>query len=118
MTVERIRIVIFVGAWQFTQEIPALIDAGRFANDLELFARPVNSLQGNGVESIGVEEGSLVVIPQDGYLGVGDNFIKAFARIGAIANNVTQAQNVTDVLTANVGKYRRQRFQIRVDIAN
>ena len=104
-------------AWQFAQKVPALIDVGRFADGLELLARPVDGLQGNGVEPIWVEESGLIVVPQDSDLGMLDNFIQAFTRIGAIPDNVTQAQDVADFLTTNVGENRQQRFEIRMDIA-
>ena len=44
--------------------------------------------------------------------------VEAFARVGAVADDVAQAENLFDALTAGIGKNSLERFQIAVNVAD
>ena len=85
---------------------------------VQLIAGPIDRLQGHGVESIGVEQGRLIVVPKDGRLAMFDHQIKAFAWVWAIANDVTQAVNFIDRDVVDVRQDGLERLEVAVDIAN
>ena len=78
----------------------------------------VDRLQRDRVEAIRVEQRRLIVIAQYGDLREFDHFVKTLARIRSIADDVSEAVNLGDLLFANVRQYRSQRLEIGVYIAN
>ena len=85
---------------------------------LELLAGPIDGPQGDRVEAVGIEQRRLVVVAQDGHLGLGDHLVQALARIGPVADNIAQAIDLADALGADVVEHDPERFQIGMDVAD
>jgi hypothetical protein len=65
-----------------------------------------------------VDDGRLVVVPLDGDLAVVHHLVQAAARVGTVADDVPQAEDVFDALGLDIGQYHAQRFQVCMDVAN
>jgi hypothetical protein len=117
--VNELEIVFVDQSWKFAEEIPAGIDLCSGADAIiELVTGPVNRSQRHVVEPIGIEQGRLVVIAQDHPFAARHDQIKALARIRSVANDVTQAIDLRDILGFNVGQHRLERLEVAVDVAD
>ena len=85
---------------------------------LELITGPINGGEGHRVETFWIEKRCLVVIPQNRHLAPLDDLVEAFARVGAVTNNIAQAKDLGDPLGTNVVEHHAKRFVIGVDIAD
>ncbi len=105
-------------ARQFAQEVPpphpvCMLADGRF----ELFAGPEDGPFGSGIEALGIEQGSLVVVAQDADVAAHDQ-VDALAGVGAIADDIAQAIDLGDPLLIDVGQNRLESLEVAVDIAD
>jgi hypothetical protein len=104
---------------QLAEEIPALVGLSWIAASvLKLVSRPIDGLQGNGVETIGVKQRRLIVIAQDRQLAATNDRVEALARIRAIADNVAQTVDLGDPPLADVVQHRSQSGIVAVDVAD
>src|SRR5262249_22947771 len=110
------KIPLPVLTWQFSQELPASF-VSRGITFLELFPRPENGPLCPRVEAFGIEEGTLVVIPQQAELARHDA-IDAFARVRSVPDDVSQTVDFRNVLLLDVRQNRIQRFQVTMYVAN
>ena len=84
---------------------------------LQLFAGPKDRPFGPHVESLGVEQRPLIVIAQQTNRAIHDQ-VHAFARVGTVPHNITQAVNFIDALGSNVGEDGLQCLEIAMNIAD
>lgn len=108
-----------VGAGEFAEEIPASVDlawaAGAF---VEPVAGPVNRPQRDRVEPFGVEQCRLVVVAEDRPFRPLDHQIEAFAGVGAVADDIAQADDFFDPFAVDVLQDRLQRLEVAVNITD
>jgi hypothetical protein len=102
---------------QFAQKVPPPIHLAGAAPHLQLFPSPLDGLQGDWVESIGIEHGRLIVVPQDHDLAF-HHSVETFPGIRSITDNIPQAIYLADSLPLDVIQYCGQGFEITVDVAN
>jgi hypothetical protein len=58
------------------------------------------------------------VVSQNGQLALLHHQIKAFTRIGAVTDDIAQANDLIDFLGRNIDQDRIQRFEVAVNIAD
>lgn len=105
--------------WQCPDKIPASIPLSRSAwTPIKLIARPINCLQGNRIKAIRIDDGGLVMISLNGDLALIHYLVEAFARIGAITDDVPQAENLLEPLFLQVRQHNTERLKIGVNITN
>lgn len=114
--VESFGVFVTVAAIEFTEEVPAAFGAGA-GGAFEDRAGPEDGSFCGGVEANGVEECSLVVVAEQAHLQVHDE-VDAFGRIGAIADDVSEAVDIGDALAADIGEDGLERFEVSVDVAD
>jgi len=114
--VESFGVFVTVAAIKFAEEVPASFGTGA-GRAFEDGAGPEDGPFCGGVEANGVEECGLVVVAEQAHLEVHDE-VDAFGRIGAIANDIAEAVDFCDALTANIGEDRLERFEVSVDVAD
>ena len=85
---------------------------------IQHIASPINGLQSDGIETIGIEQCGLVVIAKNRQVGFVDDQVQAFARVRSVADDIAQANNSIDLLSRDVSKHCSQCFEIAVDVAN
>ena len=118
-TMDESKIAFGSRARQLAEEIPALIGLSWIAASvLKLISRPIDGLQSNRVEAVGVKQRRLIVIAQDRQLAATNDRVEALARIRAIADNVAQAVDLGDPPLADVVQHRSQRGIVAMDVAD
>jgi hypothetical protein len=104
---------------QLAKKIPPFILYGwGTRTGFQLLPSPIDGTEGNRVESVRIEERRLVVIAKDRHLRADNYLIQALARIGPIADNISQAVDFTNALRANIVENNAQRFHIGMDVAD
>ena len=100
------------------EELPAAFARGLVLRSaFELFARPENRPLRRRVKSLGVEHGALVVIAQQHHLALHDE-IDALARIGAIADHVSETIDLGYRVLFDVFEDRLKSLKVAMDIAD
>ena len=110
--------VIAVAARQLAQKVPAAGVVLRIAlGAFQLLPGPKNGAFGSGIEPFGIEQRTLVVIAQEAHLALHGQ-IDALARIGTVADNIAQAEDLGDPLGTNVGQHSLKCFEVAVNVAD
>ncbi len=105
-------------ARQFAEEIPSLVhDSRRAWTVIQLIPRPIDRLKCHWIKTIRIEQGGLIVIPQNGGFAIFNDEIKAFTRVGPVANDVTEAVNFIHRDLLDISQHRLKCLQIAVDVA-
>ena len=112
--------VVAVHAGQGAEKIPAAVDRrrGRRAefsswSRVQKMARSAPVLKPSGSN-----RAPWSWLPSRQTRRVLDHQVEALARIGAVADNVAQAEDLVDALAADVGKHRLESLQVAVDVAD
>jgi hypothetical protein len=85
---------------------------------LELLPGPADGTLGTAVEAIRVEQGTLVVIPQQDHAAPLPDEGQAFTRIWTIAHDITQAVDRVDLLAIDIGQHRLEGLEVSVDVTD
>src|SRR5262249_35650004 len=110
--------VLAVATGPLGEELPAAFaDLLGFAGGFQLIARPKNGTLGWWIEAVGIEHGALIVITEQDDLAFHDQ-IDTFARIRAVADHVTEAVNLADILFFNVFEDCLKRLKVAVNVAD
>src|SRR5438067_875309 len=101
---------------QFAQETPPpFIPFG--VPFFQLVARPENRPLGSGVESFGIEQRSLVVVPQQTHFAR-QHAVDALPRVGSVPDDIAEAVDLLDPLLLDVGQYRLERLEVPMYVAD
>jgi hypothetical protein len=101
------------------EEVPAAIDLfATAASVFQLVARPKDGSLRAAVESLRIEHRPLIVIAQQAHAATLDHFVEAFARAGAIADDVSQTEDIVNFLFGDVRKHALQSFKVAVDVTD
>ena len=101
---------------KFAEEFPAFFALDPVAG-FEHLAGPEDGPFGSGVESLGIEQGTLIVVAQQAN-STPPHAIDALTGIGAVANDVAQAIDLFDRLGIDVFEHGLEGFEVAVDIAD
>jgi hypothetical protein len=108
-----------VDAGQGAQKVPAAVDgSARAAGLLKLVARLEDGALGASIETFRIEKRALIVVAQQAHARFLDHEIKALAGVGAVADNIAQAEDFLDALSADIVEHGLERFQVAVNIAD
>ena len=88
---------ILISPRQFAEEIPSPVAVAGGAALLQLLPRPKDGPLGTRVKPFGVEQGPLVMIPQEADPAIHDQ-VDALPRIRPVSDDVAQAENLLDPL--------------------
>ena len=105
-----------VDSGEFTEKVPAFFVSEPVAG-FELCAGPEDGSFGSGIEPFGVEQCSLIVVPQQAH-GTVSYPINAFSRVGSIADDIAQAVDLLDRFTPDVFEHGFEGFEVAVDVAD
>jgi hypothetical protein len=102
------------------QEVPALARRVRVlpAVALELLARPVRGLLGDAVEVRRLVEDAEVVVAEQRPLAALRDGVGALHRVGAVADDVPEAQDALAAALVDLGQHRLEGGEVRVDVAD
>src|SRR5262249_44670725 len=110
--------LLLEGAGAFGEELPAsFAGLAALTAGLELGAGPEHGPLGGGLEALGVEHGPLVVVAQEDHLALHDQ-VHALARVGAVADDVPQAVDLSDIVLVDVLEDGLQGLEVAVDVAD
>ncbi len=109
--------LFLMSSGQLAQKIPAVLAlVGRAACVFQLVAGPENGPFRPGVESLGIKQCALVVVPQQANPAF-HNLIDHLARIWSVSNQVAKTEYLGNALIANVGQNRFEALDVAVDVA-
>ena len=107
-----------MSARPFGEELPAAFLGGLVVHGVfELAACPEDSAFGRRIEAIGIEHGPLIVVAQQDDAALHDQ-IDAFAGIGTVADDITQAVDFLDLVLFDVLEDGLQCLKVAMNIAN
>jgi hypothetical protein len=91
------------------QKVPASIGhtGATLSEIIETISRPVDGSQSHWIESLGIPDRGLIVIPKDRKLATPHDDVQAFAGIRAVTHDIAQANNFIDFLRGNIVKDSR-----------
>src|SRR5262245_47915268 len=101
---------ITVRSGKLAEKLPATLIAGAIGGGLELLSRPENRPLGADIESIGVKHRALIVVAEQRHLAGFHHPIDALARIGPVADDVAEAENLVDSLGFDIFEHHLQGF--------
>jgi len=81
----------------------------------ELQASPEDCIFGAATKPHWVKQRSLVMVAEDTEIEL-HRVIDTFERVGAIADNVAEANNFGDILVGDIGQHCLKSFQVAVNI--
>src|SRR5262249_40332908 len=87
------------------------------ARVFELLTGPEDGLLGAGVEALRIEQGPLIVVAQQAHVARHDQ-VDAFARVGTVADDVTETVDFGDPLLLDICQHGLETFEVAMDIAD
>ena len=84
----------------------------------KLLSRPKDRFHRDRVEALGVEDCGLIVIAQNRQLAIFDDRVEALDWVGAITNDISEAENLVNFKVSNGFHDRRECFKVSMDVAD
>ena len=108
---------LLVRSRQVAEELPTPLVVRPVGRVLELAAGPEDGALRPGIESLGIKQRSLIMVAENAKLAP-HNQIDALARIRTVADDVAEAEDFVDPLTADIAEHGLKAFEVAMNVAD